>query len=237
MKFAVAIGAALVAMPVMAMPSWATRDTQVRAGDVFTVVCSGQGPSVDLARREAMTSCQGMASLQLSSETSVRAISVETELDAALHQEVRSKVVLVGLTCAPLKEEIEEREGLVEVWVKCRYDLSKVVTTTPQGDEPEKHPDQSQLRQVERRGDAAKVGQYLVGSKTTVTIATIPKCASILVRGAKPRVVQCVRNPVPLSLEIDDREAIVRADGYIPKTINLTGDQRHDHEVVLDPVD
>ena len=55
----------------------------------------------------------------------------------------------------------------------------------------------------------------------TIFLEVVPQCESVLVRGGKPKVINCKSNPVRLSLDDSDSELIVRAKGFQPKTIKL----------------
>src|SRR5688572_11478500 len=100
------------------MPPWAKENTQVLNGKVYTVVCSGEGPSADIARGEALNSCRSLAARQLHSDLKVKVLSLETEKDIAFHQEISSEGQYSGLLCNPQNESIEEENGHITAWLK-----------------------------------------------------------------------------------------------------------------------
>lgn len=230
------------------MPPWAKQDTQKLQGKLLSIVCSGTGPSVDLARADAIQGCQASASRHVAGDVRVQTLSVETERDAVLHQEVEQQVTVSNLMCQPDREEIEENGDGFRVWLQCRFDLSKAKTKANAAETDEHLGSKSEssisnrdaLRQFRKRSiQANKSGSYNPSQmKTTLSIASVPACDSLVIRGRTPRTLPCKSNPMPVVIESGDERIIVRARDHMPKTIELskTGRRPADEsvEVILD---
>jgi hypothetical protein len=229
------------------IPQWAQQDSQRRSGNTYGVICSGDGPSIDLARSAATESCHSSATQQLKTNITVKALSVETERDVAFHQEVSQETQFYeGLSCLPEKEAVETQGNSFRVWLMCRYNLEKVkIVTKPSEANAEPRSgsmieNKGELTKVNESGRAIATGRYLKDKNRTLTIASIPPCSELIVRGNKPaKVVQCVANPMPVIIGPDESEIVVRARGYLSKTISLSNrkDVDDDVQVVLEPSD
>lgn len=206
-----------------AIPAWAKTGSQELTGNIFRVVCSGQGPSIDLARREAELSCKASASSKLATSGKVTSTTVETEGYIDFHQEVREQVQYENMTCVPENEEIEEGDAYLTVWIRCRFDLSKVATKVaePAIDKPAGQKVDPQVADKQIR---AKSGIVQKSRLRSVSVASVPPCTDILISGGKPRTMECSGNPVNLILEEDDTGLTIRAKGYMPKAIHLEGE-------------
>ena len=110
-------------------PDWAKQNTQVRKGNLYRVVCTGEAPSIDLARREALQSCRNSATSQLMTEANIKRVTIETERAVAYHQEVSEDLNYKGLDCVPEQEQIDDHQSSVQVWMKCLFDLNKATVT------------------------------------------------------------------------------------------------------------
>jgi len=246
---AIILSAFIVAPWAKAIPPWASSNTQIRIGDIYRVVCSGDGPAIDIARREATNSCMIDASRQLNRNTKIRSMTIETEKEAAFHQEVNEDVNVSNLQCNPIKESIEQQsDRRFIVWLHCEFDISIV------GIELDEKPrDQAlnseatrmkeELKQVKsiRKGNVKNQNKVIVSTaKKALNIATIPSCSEILIRGINPRIVKCIHNPIGIVVDDSDDEAIVRADGFVPKSINLKlllkENSHAPIQVILDPL-
>jgi hypothetical protein len=208
----------LVASAQAAPPSWARHDTERLEGNLYRAVCSGIGPSIGFARQDAIDSCKVSAAQHLSSDVSVRSLSVTSEIQGAYQQEVTNHATVSGLVCIPRREEIQETDSQVRLWVLCEFDLSQARP------EPETISPSRPL--------------YAVDARRVLTVATVPRCGDLIVRGGGPgRIVRCDRNPVSLFLQPTDQEVVVRAEGYFPKALRVDpgGEARRYEKVVLDP--
>lgn len=226
-------------------PDWAKRNTQSVNGKIFSTTCSGTGPSLDTARKEALDSCQLSARQQLVSNIKVRSLTIQTEKSSGFHEEVSDNTEYVGLTCIPEKDEVEELDGSFRVWMQCRFNLSKVSVSavtdaTDHKDEktaPAGIQNSHSLSMIEEK-PASRTAESITSDQTTLSISSIPKCESLIVRGPQTRVIPCRENPILVILEHSDSAIIVRAKGYKPKTISL-GMEKKGHEnvdVILDPL-
>jgi hypothetical protein len=199
-------------------PSWAVNDTERLEGTRYRAVCSGDGPSIGLARRQAIDDCKVSAAEHLPGEITVKSLSVLSEQDGAYHQEVTRRSRVTGLSCNPLREHVEETDARVKVWILCLFDLSRA------------HARIQWPVLAKRRGGRAGV----------LTLAVLPDCTSVIVRGSGPaRVVRCDRNPVSVLVEPGDNELLVRGEGSLPKWVAVPPELgikgREYARVVLDP--
>lgn len=179
------------------VPLWATKDTQSLTNKLYKVVCHGTGPSLNEAREQALNQCNLFASKQLGGSIKVRTMTIETETQAALHQEISNEVTVKNLICKPLNEEAEYGASSTSVFIKCQYDLSQVES---------------------QQGEPSKI-KSKAADAATVSISIVPMCSTIIIRGATPRIVKCQTNPIHLTVNGSDTEVVIRADGYSSKTI------------------
>jgi hypothetical protein len=191
-------------------PFWAQHDSQRLDGKIFRIVCSGTGPSIGFARQNALDSCKVSAAQQLATDVVVKSVSVTSETQAAFQQEVVNESQVTGLSCTPKREETEETDAEVKLWLLCEFDLSKarIVAARP----VDRHPD-----------SASQLAGILSDERTVLTLAVVPGCTDVIIRGGSPaRVVSCGGlNPVSVVLRPDDRELTLRAKDYLPKTLFL----------------
>jgi hypothetical protein len=196
-----------------APPEWALRDTQRLEGRRLTVVCSGSGPSIGLARQSALESCDLSAAQQLGEDLTVKSMSVASEREVAFQQEVLNRSRVTGLLCVPRREEASEVGAEVRLWLMCEFDLSKAKVLHA--------PEQA----VEPSTAWARPGtepRHVTDRQSILTLAVVPACTDMIIRGQGPaRSAPCGRNPVSVVLNPDDREIILRADGRLPKSIYL----------------
>lgn len=204
-----------------ATPEWVkNRETQVRRGDQLELVCTGTGPSLELARRSARESCQGTASGHLSTTLKVRTVSVETERDVALHQEISEDRKIAGLRCDLQKESIEELENQVKVFQLCRFDLAKASVVAPEPAKDPKSANTSELGSLAAK-TAAIPGRHLASSERRILLVVAPACDDLLIDGEIPRIIRCRGNPEALVLGEGDQKIVVRSKGFMPKTITI----------------
>lgn len=232
----IAISANFVAVPhSFAIPLWATQNTLKKDGAALTVVCSGQSTSLDFARQNALENCARTVSTQLSSTATVKTISIETEKSVAFHSEVFSEKSISGLKCDVLKDEVETTAQGITVWIKCKYDLSKVFVQERQS--PPISADKQEQNIAIKQTKNNLRSDRKVSKQTFVQVGSVPMCSTILIRGSKPRMIQCPNNPTDIGIENGDEEIIVRAEGYQPKTMPIRVIWGGNANVVLDPID
>lgn len=219
-------------------PLWTQSNTQNLKGNTLRVVCSGIGPSLDLARKDAIESCRTTAAQYLKSEITMKALSVESEKEVAFHKEVSEKRKITGLNCTPGRDYVEETPAQTKIWMECHFDLSKPSVTT---ESP--NPSISQAtdfiynrKALEAPGDsilAAQLGESVVSERSLLTLAVIPQCTDLLVRNSSTpaRLIKCESDPVSVTVLPLDTEIIVRSTGYIPKTIELSKNRRPNESV------
>jgi hypothetical protein len=102
-------------------PFWAQHDSQRLDGKIFRIVCSGTGPSIGFARQNALDSCKVSAAQQLATDVVVKSVSVTSETQAAFQQEVVNESQVTGLSCTPKREETEETDAEVKLWLLCEF--------------------------------------------------------------------------------------------------------------------
>lgn len=217
------IATEVVSSPAVAMPPWAT-DGQKRIGNTLSVVCNGEGISLELARGEALRGCKSTAASQVIDSVRVKNVSVETDESSAFHSEVIQNANVHGLTCIPKNEAIEEGDGSYMVWVRCEFDLSKASYDNVPDAEPIESKSGSVIKggsDQTKAGSHFKTGRYETDKQTRLDVSTVPPCESIIVRGTKSRSFKCSRNPETVILVPGDSEIILRAKGHQPKTIQL----------------
>lgn len=210
----------------LATPTWFS-DGQKRIGSEFYVTCVGSGISLELARNESMRSCKGTAIQQVVDTAKVKTLSVESDESAAYHSEISQTNNIKGLICLPDKESIEETESGYKIYLKCRFDISKVTVSDAPEEEIINRPNSGSIiknkAEIETiKSDAATTkGNYKKSSESRLTISSVPACTSIVIRGRKSRSVACNTNPLTVILFDGDTEAILRSNGFKPKTIKL----------------
>lgn len=205
------------------MPNWAKNNSTKKVGNLLTTVCDGVGPSASLARKDAINNCQVTARQFVTNEVKIKSVSIETESSVGFHQEVEDSSVIKNLSCNPKREQTAELNDQFKVWIECQFDLKKVEVAN---DEPKTAPVETStdgLKTVAptKKADIQEDGQ-------TVFLEVVPQCESILIRGGKPKVINCNSNPVRLSMDDADSEIIVRAKGFQPKTIKLEKGGNHE---------
>jgi hypothetical protein len=198
---------------------------------MITISCEGQGPSLALARKNALKDCQGSAVERLHTDFKVKSLTVQTEEDSALHEEINSSQEVSGLECLTPKEKIIENPSSYKVSLECHYNPLHVVFKKAEDKiNDEMASEEKPLRTskdntlIERDG-----GQ-------SITLATIPACSTIVVESqTMPRVIHCA-TPTRLVIYLSDQNIIIRAKSYKPKTISAeTLRGKNVHKIFLDP--
>jgi hypothetical protein len=211
------------------VPAWAASNSTKLTGSLLTTVCHGVGPSVDIARSEALTSCQLNASQFFKSKINVKTLSIETEKSVGFHQEISSDDEVSNLVCEPVKDELEESESQYSFWIECKFDISKTKSKPTEAE--------IAIEKNENNNLSYSKPSKVEPNKLTKTLflSTVPKCESIIIKGDRPRTIDCKSNPIELSIYISDVEMIVRAKNYKPKTISLKNkDNNENLQILLD---
>jgi hypothetical protein len=232
---AVLLGLVIGGLAEARTPEWAKKNTQSLSGKTFITTCSGTGPSLDTARRDALDSCRLSARQQLASNIEVRSLTIQSENSAGFHEEVTENAEYDGLICMPSKDEVEETDGGYRVWIQCRFDLAKVKVQKPEkAAAPESLPSSSkQLGTLQSVSASAQ--DFHVADNFTLMISVVPKCDSLLIRGKKPRQIACDANPMKVVLDSTDKTILVRSAGFQPKTISIKSEKANANiQVLLD---
>lgn len=218
------------------IPNWAKNRTQSLSGNIYKAVCSGQGPSIDIARNEALQSCKASATGQLQRDGKVKSLSIESESDVSFYQEVSESVSFKGLICVPERESTQAGEdGSFRIWVLCRFDLSKVEIGEDLESRKERISEDSptpNLSKLKEKTFAVDSESITSQEHTVINVAVVPNCTKILIRGARPRAKPCLATPVSISIQDSDQEAIITAAGYISKTLPLKGRRWRNNETI-----
>lgn len=206
------------------VPTWAANNSTKLNGSSLRIVCHGTGPSVEIARSEALKSCQSSASQFFKSNIKIKSLSVETEKSVGFHQEISSEEEFSNLICDPIKDELEEADAQFSMWLECKFDLNKAKAKGVKKTAAEAAEDDASLSYSK----PTKVTSDT--SIRTIFLSTVPKCASIIIKGQNSRTVECKTNPIELDIFEADTEAIIRTKDYKPKTIRL--EERTDNETL-----
>lgn len=217
-------------------PEWARQNGIQQQGNLLTIISTGNGPSLDLARQSAIDQAKSTAANQINGSASVRSMSIETEKSASYHSEVFSAKKVEGLICQPDREYSEERGGSYSVWLTCKFDVSKARVVSVEESDLKKDPASGRAGPDNRivkgsdlmnRPPAEGVlppTPIAFGENKQLAITVVPLCESILVRGKQSRSVPCGNNPVTLLVLPTDNELIVRGPpGYLPKHLDISG--------------
>jgi len=198
------------------IPEWAARNSTKLNGQILSTVCHGTGPSLDIARVDALKSCQSNASQYFKSKIRIKSLSVETEKSVGFHQEVMNDDEIDGLSCDPQRDETSETDSQFSVWIECKFDLQKVNVS------PTKSTDAVANTGLNRL-ESSKIDVTPDIQAKHIFISTVPKCESAIVRGVASRTIQCSQNPLKIQINDTDDEILIRANGYRPKSIKLKG--------------
>lgn len=239
MKIVVLACVIVSATAAAAPPEWTRQNGIQQQGYNLTVVTTGNGPSLDLARRSAIDQAKSTAAEQINGSANIQSMSIETEKTASFHSEVSSTKKVEGLTCKPLNEYVEDKEGSFTVWLRCEFDLKKarvqMVDETPRSSNESPASGKVVGKSIEIVGNgisASRVtpGTISRGENRHLILSVVPSCESILVRGKQSRTISCKSNPVTVMLLPTDKEMIIRGPaGFAPKHLKVHGNV-HDRE-------
>lgn len=224
------------------VPYWASSNTQTLNGKILSLVCAGEGPSLSSARENSQNSCLVTASRYLSDTLTIRSKSVETEKEAEFTQEVQSDREIKNLQCLIKDEKINYLGDQVQVFQKCQFDLSKVISTPRPRNTVSI--DTSAISQSDftkptfRRdlGFTPPVPSKVIKSKESrsITLATVPLCDSVSIEGQG--ITKCESNPVLLTVPAETTKLLVKAKGHHPKEIVLKKENQSESlNVILEP--
>jgi len=218
-----------------APPDWTRQNGIQQHGSILTVVSTGSGPSLDLARRSAIDQAKSTAADQLNGSAYVRSMSIETEKTASFHSEVSSTKKVEGLVCKPLSEYVDQNEGVFSIWLKCEFDTkkAKVVAVNEDNDRSDQagkksaDPDKNVAKSIEIVGRKKSVAEpeaskVLYSENRHLVLSVVPSCISILIRGKQSRSIPCKSNPVTVLVLPADSEIIIRGpSGFAPKYLKV----------------
>ncbi|HEY9662509.1 MAG TPA: hypothetical protein V6C65_28975 [Allocoleopsis sp.] len=207
-------------------PSWAERAKVSRIGSSITIACSGQGPTQTIAEFESKAACDSMAANEFFSDVEVQDLVVIQGHDTVLNREVISRSCVRGLVCSNLKTESCGRNGVFVSHRMCTYDLAKASVALPDDCMTGKpNPSDSvidpNLATIKKR-TSYPVETSFLSDNYVLTISSTPPCADLLVvAGHTSRRISCTSNPMRLPIKTGDVSVLVRAKGFLPKTIDL----------------
>ncbi|MBM4253387.1 MAG: hypothetical protein FJ146_15570 [Deltaproteobacteria bacterium] len=219
-----------------AIPEWARNNATKRDGHKLATVCSGSGPSIDIARGEAIRGCKASAADFLNHSGRVHAILTETSEGVDFHQSVEDHVTFKGLTCLPSREQIELQDsGSVLLWLQCQFDLSQAIlgedeqaaeaTSKPTSQHP-KH--LTALRDTKIQPARESISR----EKIVLNIASVPSCTKLVFKGPRARTVSCSGHPASVVIFPEDETVTIEAKGYTPKSLDLRSKKWKNHDAV-----
>ena len=201
------------------IPSWAQKNTITKDRNILSVVCNGTGPSVEISRKDALSSCKSSASQYLNKKTQIKTLSVQTEKSVGFHEEITENSEILNLSCIPQNDEILVSDsGSYETWLKCKFDLTDVKILPIEHSLSIENKTDTELSSLRPLVRIVKQSDDIV---KILTISSVPKCDSIIIKGQKSRTILCRTNPQLLELQDGDKNLIVRAKNYLPKTLNI----------------
>lgn len=229
-------------------PNWTSGKEVVRKGKVVTVVCMGEGATDELSELDARNRCNARVANEFISSIDVKDTSVFQDKDAAQNREVANRSCVVGLVCLKPSIKTCASDGSSETWRRCEFDLTQAregtkaecaaeeVGTEKSGKDAVANRDD--LTGIKQKVQVRDGGRHQRGQGYVLTMSVTPPCDDVLVVGSASRRVKCSSNPLQLPVKGDDREVIVRAKGYMPKTITLDASGAESQvDVYLDAAD
>lgn len=189
-------------------------------GTHVLVSCHGLGPDKDLAFRNALDQCRGLAVDQLASGFDIESLTIETETSAAYHEEISASRHISGLQCLVRQQREQDTDSGISLWLQCDFDSAKTKIESSPGRGLTAIPSPRLAIAL----DSPKP-EFIQSQNKQLIIATVPQCESMLVRGKMNRVIDCESNPISLLVYSTDKEIIIRAKGYDPEHITLSGDR------------
>lgn len=226
------LGPSMPAIADCVAPAWAGSNRIHREGSIVTVSCEGAGATQELSGIEARDRCDSQAALEYRQTVNVKELVVSTDKDSAMHREVAAETCLVGVTCHDPMEMVCENDGSTRTWRRCTYHMAEIREGSPtecrdlnssqksvaSGDAVS---NRSSLGQINQKVKVKDAGRYERGENYVLRVSVVPACDDIVINGSSGRRLQCKTNPVNVPVRSSDRELIIRAKGYLPKTIQL----------------
>ncbi len=200
------------------IPTWARKDTIKKNGSILTSICQGTGPSQTLAKRDAINNCLVSARQFLNSEIKIKTLSIETEKSVGFHQEIEESGLIKNLVCEPKRDETIEKDSQFQVWIECQFNLQAATSASTNEIVESKNPVVRDNLTTVKVSPIVKIDS----DNFEVSLMVVPQCDSILIRGKKPRSINCDSNPLKIVADSSDTEMIVRAKSFQSKTIKIT---------------
>lgn len=220
-----------------AAPPW-FKDATKLSYPKYSVTCSASGPSLEQARKQALSNCRSSAIDQLPTITRFKSTVIETESAVALHSESETNVAIKNLHCVQRKEQIEETESSFTAYILCDFDLSKTELTEADV-KSSPHKTAAGLEQFAEKPVDYSEAERIPASSRSISISTVPQCQDILVRGKKARIVRCTENPISVIFSEADTEIVIRKNGFRSKTVGVNEiihSKDENHVFPLDPL-
>jgi hypothetical protein len=193
-------------------------DGTYKKGSVYQTICNGSGPSIDLARSEAILNCKSSAAAILKSDIRISSLVINTETNSGLHEEIVENKSIKNLICIPGNEKIRGQAGFFEITLECRFDLSKVII-------------------LQNKVDEIKMNKTVNSQNKRIVVSTVPKCDSIVIVGKQSDILNCNSNPIVIYIPIGSQEIIIRAKNYKPKHLSIENLEKKDEkQIFLDPM-
>jgi hypothetical protein len=214
-----------------------------RNGTTIKITCKGEGVTKDLAESDARERCDERVANEYKSSINVKEITISGDSDSASDREVAIHSCVLGLLCQKPNFSTCEDAGRYQTWRTCEYDLRGLsegseAQCNPGHKSPSDQPPPDEMSAIRSRINIKDRGAHRRGSGYVLSVSVVPKCDDILIVGAMSRKLPCTTNPLRVSIQPEDREVIVRAKGYLPKTLPLEGlGKETEVEVYLDSSD
>lgn len=200
------------AMIAHAVPPWAQNSFQ-ETDEYLLLACDGIGPSAASATKNCHTNCRAAASEVLIKDVSFNHLLIQSENDTAIFDKVEIDFEVMGLICRPQRESIEEKDGLFEAWILCRFNKRNTILQ-----------EQSAQTKTSRLTQVTDSNAIISKDMRRMLVSTVPSCESILiVNKTGGRIHRCTENPSTLFLAKDEVRLIVRQIGYRPQEVLLKG--------------
>lgn len=202
-------------------PPWWTADPVVRNGRTLTVQCLGEGATLELSEMEARDRCDARAILEFRSVVATKEVVVTTDYDSASHRETEDKTCVIGVVCKDPKIISCESDGVSKTWRRCVFDSSSLKEGTAKECGTASTGSNEGATSLRRRQTVPGAGKQESGTAYIATVSVTPKCTDIVVTGSNGRRVTCTGNPMRVPIQPGDEELIIRAQGYLPKTVSV----------------
>jgi hypothetical protein len=196
-----------------------------------------------IAETDARERCDERVANEFRSSINTKEITIIGDRDTASDREVTAQSCVLGLVCQKPDFATCEDSGRFQTWRSCEYDLGGLSEGTeaqchPNGKASSGQPPIDEMSSIRSRINIKDRGNHRRGDGYVLSVTVVPKCDDVMIVGAMSRRLPCTTNPLRVSIQPDDREVIVRAKGYLPKTLILEGRGKEaEVEVYLDSSD